>query len=44
MIWSAASSLTENELEMIEHSVVEMENESGLDRNAALADMQLHLH
>ena len=32
--------LDENELEMIEHSVVEMENESGLDRNAALADMR----
>ena len=32
--------LDENELEMIEHSVVEMENESGLDLNAALADMR----
>lgn len=32
--------LNQNELEMIEHSVVEMENESGLDRNAALADMR----
>ena len=32
--------LDENELEMIEHSVVEMENETGLDRNAALADMR----
>jgi len=32
--------LTQNELEMIEHSVVEMEQERGLDRNAALADMR----
>ena len=32
--------LNQNELEMIEHSVVEMESESGLDRNAALADMR----
>ena len=32
--------LDENELEMIEHSIVEMENETGLDRNAALADMR----
>lgn len=32
--------LNQNELEMIEHSVVEMENGSGLDRNAALADMR----
>ncbi len=32
--------LDKNELEMIEHSVVEMETETGLDRNAALADMR----
>lgn len=32
--------LGENELELIEHSIMEMENESGLDKNAALADMR----
>lgn len=32
--------LDANELEMIEHSVVEMESETGLDRNASLADMR----
>jgi len=32
--------LDSNELELIEHSVVEMENETGLDRNAAMADMR----
>lgn len=32
--------LNENELELIEHNIVEMENEGGLDRNAAIADMQ----
>lgn len=32
--------IDQNELDMIEHSVVEMEKESGLDRNAALADMR----
>ncbi len=32
--------IDENELELIEHSVVEMENETKLDRNAALADMR----
>ena len=32
--------LNENELEMIEHSVSEMEKELGMDRNAALADMR----
>ena len=31
--------LDQNELELIEHSVVQMEQERGLDRNAALADM-----
>lgn len=32
--------LNQNELDMIEHSVVEMETEHGMDRNAALADMR----
>ena len=32
--------LDQNELELLEHTVVEMETESGLDRNAALADMR----
>lgn len=32
--------LDENEMELIEHSVVEMETETGLDRNEALADMR----
>ncbi len=32
--------LNQNELDMIEHSVVEMEQEAGMDRNAALADMR----
>jgi ferrous iron transport protein B len=32
--------LNQNELEMIEHSIVEMENEHDMDRNAALADMR----
>lgn len=32
--------LDENELELIEHSVVEMETEQGMDRHAALADMR----
>lgn len=32
--------LDQNELELIEHSIVEMETERGLDRNAALADMR----
>lgn len=32
--------LDENEKELIEHCVTEMENETGLDRNAALADMR----
>ena len=32
--------LDQNELELIEHSVVQMEQERGLDRNAALADMR----
>lgn len=33
-------SLDENERELIEHCIVQMEDESGLDRNAALADMR----
>lgn len=32
--------LDENERELIEHCIVQMEDESGLDRNAALADMR----
>ena len=32
--------LSDNELDLIEHAVVEMETESVLDRNAALADMR----
>lgn len=32
--------LNQNERELIEHSVAEMESETGLDRNAALADMR----
>ena len=32
--------LDQNELELIEHSVQEMETEHGMDRNAALADMR----
>jgi len=32
--------LSRNEIELIEHSVIEMEHDRGLDRNAALADMR----
>lgn len=32
--------LSENELELMEHSIIEMESELGMDRNAALADMR----
>ena len=32
--------LDENELELVEHAVVQMEQEYGLDRNAALADVR----
>ena len=32
--------LSDNEVELIEHTVLEMEEERGLDRNAALADMR----
>lgn len=33
--------LDENEMEMLEHIVQQMENERGLDRSAAIADMRL---
>ena len=36
----SALKLSENELELIGHAVLEMETEGGLDRNAALADMR----
>ena len=36
----ARLSLTQNELETLEHTVAEMETDRGLDRNAALADMR----
>ncbi len=32
--------IDQNERELLEHSIVEMENESGFDRNEALADMR----
>ena len=32
--------LDENEKELLEHCIVQMEAETGLDRNAALADMR----
>ena len=32
--------LSQNEKELLEHSVIEMESETGMDRNAALADMR----
>ena len=32
--------LNRNEQELIEHSIIEMEHDTGLDRNAALADMR----
>lgn len=32
--------LSQNELDMMEHSIAEMEKDCGLDRNAALADMR----
>ena len=34
--------LSQNELEMMEHSIAEMEKDRGLDRNAAMADMRYH--
>lgn len=36
----ARLALDDNELELIEHSIVEMETEHGMDRNAALAEMR----
>ena len=36
----SALKLSDNELERIGHAVLEMENEGGLDRNAALAEMR----
>ena len=35
-----ALELSQNEKELIEHTAIEMEHETGLDRNAALADMR----
>ena len=35
-----ALALSENELDMFEHSITEMEREVGLDRHAAMADMR----
>ncbi len=32
--------LSQNEMDMIEHSIIEMEKDSGLNRNAALAEMR----
>ncbi len=32
--------INQNEKELLEHSVIEMETETGLDRNAAMADMR----
>ena len=37
-------SLDQNELELIEHSIIQMEEEHGMDRNAALADMRYDFH
>ena len=36
----SALKLSENELELVGHAVLEMEKEGGLDRNAALAEMR----
>ena len=32
--------LSQNEMDMVEHSIIEMERDSGLDRNAAIAEMR----
>lgn len=32
--------LRQNEQELLEHSIIEMEHDSGMDRNAALAAMR----
>ncbi len=39
-IIAASLNLDENEKHMIEHAIVQMENESGMDRSAAIADMR----
>ncbi|MGI6167027.1 MAG: ferrous iron transport protein B, partial [Eubacteriales bacterium] len=38
--FAASLGLSENEIEMIDHSILEMETERGLDRWAAMADMR----
>ena len=38
--WPNRLELDQNELELIEHSVLEMEHETGFERNEALADMR----
>ena len=38
----AALKLDQNEIEMIDHIIVQMEQERGLDRAAAIADMRFH--
>ena len=37
-----ALALSQNEKEMVEHIIVQMEEERGLDRAAAIADMRFH--
>ncbi len=39
LIWQALQ-LDENEKELLEHTIAELESETGLDREAALADMR----
>jgi ferrous iron transport protein B len=39
-IIAASLNLDDNEKDMIEHAIVQMENESGMDRSAAIADMR----
>lgn len=39
-IFEERMELDQNEKELLEHTIVEMENDTGLDRNAALADMR----
>ena len=34
--------LSQNEQEMLEHIICQMEEETGLDRNSAIADMRFH--
>ena len=38
--WRTSLALDQNERELLEHCIVQMETETGLDRNAALADMR----